>query len=115
MFVAQYAMPQRESTLYLNVRFLVKTKVDVGIADGLADRRFNQRLMIKLARDTHSSTIESGTHLQVRAGLDVRSSLYTRAGLGQEIILQELIDRSGNGRFVVGAVSFAHGGDQPCD
>src|SRR5215471_14817925 len=113
MLVSQNAMSEVECTLQVSTCLRVETQVEVCIADGLADRSLNQRLAVELARDSRSSPVQSGAHLEVWVGLCAGSSLYTSAGLRQEIVLQKVVDCPSCGCFAIGTAPLARGGDEP--
>ena len=87
----------------------------------MPDGGLDQRLLVELPLDLLGGSVQQRAQLQVAVGLPVGASL------GQQVVLEEVADRLGDGRLflgfllglrgpvalVVGPVAFVSQGDQP--
>src|SRR5262249_7451724 len=93
----------------MGLRFGVKAEILVGVADGLAERSFDERLLVEFAANSRCGSVERSANLEVGIGLGVGVGLHVRAGLSQQIALQKSIDGLGGGGFSVCAIPLVDG------
>src|SRR5215831_20433161 len=95
MLIALNATAQGEGTLQLGLSVGRETEIKVCFTDRLANRSFYQRLLIELAADAAGGAVQGGSYLDVRVRLGAWPRLIPSTGLGQKIVLQEVVDGLG--------------------
>src|SRR5262249_26305513 len=88
--------------MFLGVR--QDTKIVIGGTDGRFQRAFHARLPGEPASDATGGPIEHGADFYIRIGF--AALLVGCAGLRQEILLQEFVDRFRGVGFSVGTLAF---------
>src|SRR5215469_4550057 len=95
MLIPLNATAKGESTLQLGLSVRRETEIKVCFTDCLVDGSFYQGLLIELAADAAGGAVQGGPYLDVRVGRGAWPRLVPSTGLGQKIVLQEVVDRLG--------------------
>ena len=96
---------QVQGPLEVRERLSIEAELGVRVADGQADRRFDERLLHESVADGPGGAVEGSPDLQIGVGPGAERGLVVGAGLGQQVPLQELLDRLRDLRLGLGPVA----------
>ncbi len=96
MVLTEVPAEEVEGPFQVRLRRPVQAVGPVRLGDGLPDGRLDQRLPVEPPLD------HLGRPIQQRAQLQVAVGLVVGAGLGQQVLLQEVVDGLGDGRLFLG-------------
>ena len=104
---AQFPLAQGQGTFQVFLRLGILTHRPVGPAEREPDRRLRPLLALEAPFEPLGGPVEQRAHRNVPvAGA---AGLITDVGLAEQVLPQEVVDRPGDGRFLVGSLLLGGG------
>ena len=91
MVLAQLAPTKLSGALQMLERLRIEPQMEIRLADGVADRRLDDRPLGESLTDLSGRAVERCPDLEIGIGLDTGPSLDLGGDLGQQVLVEELV------------------------